>query len=533
MSARVAGRPVLSRDEKIELATILSEKQRRLLTRSFRAFIKPAFQAVEPSTTFVPGWHIDAIADHLEAISKGEVRQLIINVPPGHMKSMTVSVLWPCWEWASEPHLRYLCASYAGSLALRDAVRMRRLIESPWYQVLWPNVAFERDQNAKEYFENTVGGYRSSSGVGGSILGHRGDRLLVDDAHKTQESESEGVREGVIEWWNSTMISRAKDPQTVAKVIIAQRIHERDLPGYLLDQGGWMHLNLPAEYESKPFVYVKAIPPLTKDPRTVDGDLLWPERFGPQEIADAKLAGSYNYSAQYQQRPAPAGGGLIKREWFKFYDLDPDVIAMSADQVIQSWDLAFKGLETSDRVAGHVWARKGAQVFLLHRVNANLNFPATRRAIETVSARWPQALLKLVEDKANGPAIIDDLKHTVQGLVAVEPRGTKEARAAAVSPVIEAGNVFLPNPLQAPWVEDFLAECSSFPKGAHDDDVDAMTQALDRLVVAGMNWDMQAYHDAVLAGEPKDSGKNESSMVTIGAAPLLSFEQMPKDVFGW
>lgn len=533
------------RSAKLEEARLLTEQARRRMARTFREFLAPAFRAIEPGTDFQSNWHIDVIAEHLQAVTDGELRKLIINIPPGHMKSLSVSVLWPAWEWISLPMTKYLCASYGGSLALRDAVRMRRLIESPWYQELWPHVQLEKDQNAKEKFDNVFGGFRSSSGIGGSILGHRGDRLIVDDAHKTQEAESKLLREAVIEWYKSTMLTRAKDPRTSAQVVIAQRVHESDLPGHLLNEGGWTHLNLPQEYEEKPFVHVKAHPPLTADPRTTEGELLWPARFGPEEVADTKKQGTYYYSAQYQQRPAPAGGGLIKREWFKYYDVDPNFIAQGCEPVIQSWDLSVKGAATSDHVSGQVWGKRGADVYLIARVNDTMNFPTTCRAIETLSSRWPMATKKLVEDKANGPAAIDELRHKVPGLVAVPVRGDKLSRLVAVSGYVEAGNVWLPSPAQAPWVEDFIAEVCGFPKAPHDDDTDAFSQALDDLYVVGATWDMAAY----AADLKQDRLKQEqvgyqdptwketitpagvSRMKTIGEAPLLPEYQSKLE--GW
>lgn len=439
-------------------------------------FIQGAWQVIEPATPFVDGWHIRAICDHLEAVSAGQVRQLLINMPPRHMKSISVSVAWPCWEWTAHPERRWLFASYAQSLSVRDSLKCRRLIESPWYQRNWGSVfQLAPDQNAKTRFENNRTGYRLATSVGGSATGEGGDRIVADDPHNVKEAESEAVREATLDWWDMVMSTRLNDPKTGAKVIVMQRVHEADLSGHVLGQGGWEHLCLPAEYEGKKYVTVIG----WEDPRTEEGELLWPERFGPAEIASLKASmGSYAAAGQLQQRPSPAEGGIFKRQWWRYYTRagQPEQL----DEVIQSWDMAFKDLKSSDFVVGQVWGRKGADKYLLAQVRGRKSFTESLAAVREVSRSWPKAEAKLVEDKANGTAVIDTLRHELSGLIAVEPEGGKVARAQAVSPQIEAGNVYLPDPGEVPWVDAFVEECVAFPNGAHDDQVDAMTQALLR-----------------------------------------------------
>jgi predicted phage terminase large subunit-like protein len=462
-----------------DAARLLTAIEASELSADFRLFIPAAFRVLEPETVYQDNWHIGAMAEHLQAIHDGTLRNLIINIPPRHMKSIAVAVIFPAWEWTSAPSLKFICASYGISLAMRDSVKCRNLVGSPWYRARWPSFATSKNEDTKEFFSNTAGGYRIAAGVGGALSGRGADRLIVDDAHKTQEHESDLSRESVLDWWSSTMVSRVQDPRTVAKIIISQRVHERDLPGFLLEQGGWTHLKLPAEYREQQRVYVHADPPLTADPRTEEGALLWPERFGAEELAPFKRF-AYTYSAQFQQEPTPAGGGIFKRNWWRFYTEAPRVF----DEVIQSWDLAFKDADTSSYVVGLVLGRVGSLVYVLDRVRERLDFPATCRAITSLTERWPQAATKLVEDKANGPAVIAQLKATIPGLIPVMPHGTKEARAFAVSPFVESGNVLLPDPATSQLTEDFIDELASFPKGAHDDQVDAFTQGLDRLLIA-------------------------------------------------
>lgn len=227
--------------------SLLAEIDQERASRSLREFVRQAFAIIEPSTPFVPGWHIDAIIEHLEGITFGHIRNLLINVPPRHMKSLLVSVLWPAWEWIRFPERRFLYSSYAAQLSIRDSVKCRRLIESPWYQERWgDHYALTGDQNTKGRFENDRSGYRLSTSVGGAATGEGGDRVVCDDPHNVQEAESDSVRKGTTDWWDVVMSTRVNDPRSAAKVVVMQRCHQRDLSGHLLEQGGWEHLRLPA-----------------------------------------------------------------------------------------------------------------------------------------------------------------------------------------------------------------------------------------------------------------------------------------------
>jgi predicted phage terminase large subunit-like protein len=472
--------------------------EREYAARSLREFVRQAWHVVEPSTPFVPDWHIDAITDHLEAVTRGDVRNLLINVPPRHMKSLLVSVFWPAWEWILHPERRWLYSSYAASLTIRDSVKCRRLIESPWYRARWGYIfSLTSDQNAKTRFDNNRSGYRLSTSVGGAVTGEGGDRIVCDDPHKVDEVESDTVRKGAIDWWDVAMSTRVNDPRTSAMVIVMQRCHQRDLSGHLLEKGNFEHLCLPAEYEGPGKTTVIGF----SDPRTEPGELLWPERFGPQEIAELKVnLGSYAVAGQLQQRPSPAGGGIFKRHWFKFFQprgagLPPVLVRLPdgtpisvpaveaphhVDEQIQSWDCSFKDLDTSDYVVGQMWARRGAHFLLADQVRGRMDCPGTVKAVRAMREKWPGTMAVLIEDKANGSAVIQMLSHDIPGILPVNPGGGKIARAQAISPLVEAGNIYLPHPDWAPWVNDFIEECVQFPNGAHDDQVDAMTQAILR-----------------------------------------------------
>jgi len=253
--------------------SVRTKVERELATRRLGEFVRQAWQVVEPSTLFVPGWHVEAIIEHLEAVSRGEIRNLLINVPPRHMKSLLVSVFWPAWEWTRWPERRWLYSSYAASLSIRDSVKCRRLIESPWYQSRWGHVfALTGDQNAKTRFDNNRSGYRLSTSVGGSVTGEGGDRIVCDDPHNVQEAESDPVRKATLDWWDIVMSTRVNDPKTSAMVVVMQRCHQLDLSGHLLEKSNWEHLCFPAEYEGPSRTTSIGF----SDPRQHLGELLWP-----------------------------------------------------------------------------------------------------------------------------------------------------------------------------------------------------------------------------------------------------------------
>lgn len=390
------------------------------------------------------------------------------------MKSLLVAVFWPTWLWgpAGKPHIQFLFGSYALQLATRDNLKRRRLIQSAWYQKRWGHVfQLTGDQNAKTRFENDHNGHCLITSPDSATTGEGGDVIIVDDPHNAKEAHSEAARANVEIWWNESLGTRHNDPKTGIRGIIAQRVHEGDLCGLVLAEGGVTHLCLPAEFEPD-HPYLSPV-----DWRTEPGELLWPERFGPPQLAKLKRGlGSYGSAGQLQQRPSPAEGGIIKRNWLRYYTLPPT----QYDKIILSWDATFKDTKSSDYVVGQVWGRQGGNFFLLDQVRDRMDITATMAAIKAQVARWPQAVGKLVEDKANGPAIITMLKNAIPGLIPVEPMGSKEARLSAVAPVFESGNVFIPG--SAVWTQDYVSELTNFPGAANDDQVDATSQALNHLM---------------------------------------------------
>lgn len=458
----------------------LEEVRRERAERSLRYFIEWGWRWIEPGAPFVPGWHIDAICEYLQAISEGQIRRLIINIPPRHSKSTLVSVAWPAWDWIKNPDRKYLTSSYAMSLAIRDALKSRRLIASPWYQERWADrFRLQGDQNTKSRYENNKGGHRIAVSVGSAVTGEGGDILSMDDPHNAMAAQSDVARQATIDWFREAWSTRQNDPKTAAMLVIMQRLHEKDLSGVLLEQGGWEHLCLPAEAD-RPVVIHMPISgcEIARKP----GDLLWPERFGRQEINELRRTlGAYGASGQLDQRPSPAEGGLLKRTYWRYWT--SATLPPKFSLILTSWDLTFKSAENTDYVVGQVWGAAGADRYLLDQVRGRWDFPETLERFQTLVARWPTAAGHLVEDKANGPALISSLRRAIPGIVPVTPGGSKVERVHAVLPTIEAGNVYLPDPSMPgfEWVSDMIEEAAQFPAGAHDDQVDAMTQALIRL----------------------------------------------------
>jgi predicted phage terminase large subunit-like protein len=494
-----------SRQLKEERARIKAEKLRRAASTNLHEFVAQAWHVVAPAYPFKDNWHVGAICEHLEAVHRGEIRRLLINVPFRTAKSTIVSVMYPAWKWIHAPAHKFLCGSYAVKLAIRDNLAMRRLIQSPWYRERWGRgfnlvdgsdwgdpEGFEltKDQNQKIRFENDRTGYRIAFGFEGGVMGEGGDDVLIDDPHDRQQAHSDKERETALTTFDEAITTRLNDPQKSAIVIIMQRLHEHDLSGHVLNQDrGYEHLLIPMHFDP---TRSKVTCIGWMDPRTEAGELMHPERFTAEVVAQIeKDIGSYAAAGQLEQRPAPPEGGILKSGWFKFYGELPEQF----DKEIQSWDLAFKGLKTSNFVAGQAWGKKGANCYLKpDEVYAQLDFPQTLEAFRNLTERHPNGA-KLVEDKANGPALISTLKSEIGGIKPVNPDGGIEAVAHSVAPYIESGNVWLPNPYDAQghpradraWVLRLIANCSTFPNGSippgsHGDDVAALVQAVHFLM---------------------------------------------------
>ncbi len=448
--------------------------------KSLRRYVEEAWPILEPTVRFLPNWHIDFLVEHLEGVTAGQITRLLINIPPRCMKSLLVSVLWPTWEWVRHPSRRWIFASYAEALAHKHSTDRRTLLQSAWYQGRWGNrVTLASDQNEKREFHNTRRGTMVATSIGGSILGKGGNRIVVDDPHNPTQAESDVQRDAALTFFSRTLSTRLDNKNSDAIIVVMQRLHERDLAARCLELG-YTHVCLPAEAE---VATTLLFPQSGRAYRREVGDVLWPARDGPAVLAEQRRTlGSSAYAGQYQQRPAPAGGLLFKREWFRFYDELPQVMTW-----LQSWDMTFKDTPSSDYVVGLQAARQGADLYLIDHVRGQWAFNETCHQVLALHRRYPQTEMILIEEAANGPAIINALGRQIPGIIGVTPEGGKYARAQAAQALLEAGNVWLPNPRphgrllpEREWVDEFVHELCVFPTGAHDDDVDAFSQLVAR-----------------------------------------------------
>lgn len=452
--------------------------ERELCRRSFADFIKRAWPHVIPDR-LKWGWHMDAVAEHLEAVADGEITRLLVNIPPGTSKSTIIGVMYPAWLWGpkGQPHHRYIGAAHEQDLAIRDSRMMRDLVTSPWYQSLWP-IGMKRDQDEKKYFENTSRGFRQACAVN-AMTGRRGHTVAWDDPLSPKKSSSPAHRLDAIRTLTETVPTRLNDPETSAIIIVMQRLHEQDPSGYILSEGlAYEHLCIPMEYEPD---RAKATSIGWTDPRTEDGELLMPERFPPHVIErDKKDMGSYAWHGQMQQRPSPRGGGIFKDEWWGYYGAVPKI----THRIIFA-DTAQKAGEQHDYSVFECWgAIEGGGIALLDLMRGKWEAPELLTHARSFWAKHKAATgmgaLRAfrIEDKSSGTGLIQTLKKEgvpVQGI----PRAAgqdKVSRAMDAAPSVEAGLVKLPE--SAPWLSDFLAEASAFPNGANDDQIDPLCDAV-------------------------------------------------------
>lgn len=482
------------------LDMIKHERDRRRAESCLYDFVKQSWHVVEPGIPFVPSWHIQEICEHLEAISSGDILRLLINIPPRHSKSTIVSVMWPMWEWLTTPEHKFLCASYAGNLSIRDNLKARRLVQSPWYQERWGSLfELSGDQNAKQRFENSKTGYRIATSPGGMATGEGGSRLVLDDPHGAQEAQSDAMRESTLEWFDMVWSTRLNNPKTDAMVVVMQRLHERDISGHILeDIKGWEHICIPAEWDGKSRRTVLG----PYDPRTKKGELICPERFGEKEITALKqLLGSYGTSGQLQQDPVPSTGGLLKTSFFELWPHNERL--PQYEYILQSYDCAFTEKTTGDPTACTVWGifthNKERHCMLLDAWDEHLSYPDLRtKAVKDwtteyggdnnsgagmpTRARRPDRIL--VEAKASGQSLLQDLRLARVPAIGYNPgNADKVSRAHQAAPTLELGLLWIPESKRNPgqpvsWAASFLKQLSKFPLAEHDDYVDTFTQAV-------------------------------------------------------
>jgi predicted phage terminase large subunit-like protein len=445
-----------------------------ILRSDLSSFVHRSFLELNPQTPYIAGSHIDAIAAKLEACRRGEIRRLIVNLPPRNLKSILVSTAFPAWLLGQNPSLRIICASYGQDLAEKLARDTRTLMASSFYQSLF-DTRMEGQQATRDFTTNLNGG-RMATSVNGVLTGRGAEFIILDDPLKPDEALSDTQRGSVNDWYNNTLLSRLNDKATGCIIIVMQRLHQDDLVGHVLAQDDWEVLSLPATAIDAEAHHIDG--PLGRRIwRRAPGDALHPERESLETLASIKKQiGDYNFMSQYQQSPTPPGGNMIKNEWLKFYE--PGSEPGRFYYIAQSWDTANKAGELNDYSVCTTWGVTGKDLYLLDVYRKRLNFPDLKRAVVAQQKKF-NSLRVIIEDKASGTQLLQDLKHEVRGLKAyVPPPGNDKAmRLFAQSAYFENGHIFLRQ--DAPWLIDYVEEIAGFPGAKFDDQVDSTTQFLD------------------------------------------------------
>jgi phage terminase large subunit-like protein len=498
-------------------------EERELCEGSLYEFIKRAFPVLEGRHTFKEGWHIEAISEHLEACYNGEVRSLVINIPPGFMKTYICSIMFPAWCWTKDPSLKFFCLSYGQFLALKDSSDCRRLIQSDWFQKLWGNrFSMRGDSNSKTMFANDKGGYRIASSIGGPTTGLRGHFVICDDPNNVMDMNSDVTRETTNSWWDAAVTTRMNDFSRYCRIVIQQRLHQRDLTGHLLGQkdSSLVHLRLPMEYEKGSRCVTIPLKSTEgkkwKDPRTKEGELLWPS-YLTREIVDglkSKLNSEYTISGQFQQRPSPSEGGIIKKGWFNWWCQDE---LPACEFILQSWDTAFTRPSTKRQAANVSYSActtwgvfynefNVPNIILLSLFRGRIEYPELRDMAQRLARNYydndidnpmstsyklaPNTIL--VEAKASGLALIADLHRAGAMVTRFDPNkyGDKLTRARLATPLIESGRVWMPAKAPhftklEPFADLFVESAISFPNMESNDLIDTMSQAFIRINSGG------------------------------------------------
>ncbi len=460
--------------------------EREYCTRSLGNFAKRAWHVLEPATELKWGWAVEAICDHLEAVTRGDIHRLLMNVPPGTMKSLLTSVIWPAWEWGpkGKQSMRYLGTAHKQDLAVRDSTKCRRLIQSDWYQRLWP-IELTGDQNAKTKFENSATGFREAMAFG-SMTGARGDRVILDDPHSVDDANSRVKLSADVVTFREALPSRVNNDDS-AIVIIMQRLAVGDVSDVALELG-YEHLLIPMRYEAGRSKWVLG----KGDPRKIDGELMFPERFSEANVAELESSlGSHAVAGQLQQRPNPRGGRIVKTEWFQLYDVPPRI----KHRVIYA-DTAQKTAEHNDYSVFEEWGLgEDGKIYLLDLIRGKWEIPELERRAPAFwnkakgrdMAAMGQLRQMKIEDNASGTGLIQRMKldHRIP-VAGIKRTKDKYTRLTDVIGYIESGYVCLPR--NAPFLSDFVGECEAFTADdshPHDDQIDPMIDAINDMLAVG------------------------------------------------
>lgn len=487
------------------------EEEKAILKDSFYEFVKAAWPYCGSTQEFRDNWHIRVICEHMEEFFTGGITYFLLNIPIRMGKSSLICVLFPAWVWINDPKAQFLFGSYALEFARRDSSFCNELISSEWYKKRWGSVVkLTRRVNNIDKFRLTAGGSRQIISVGSSVTGMNADYIIIDDANNVSESESVVTQNATNRWWSHAASLRFNDLRRMRKMVVQQRVHENDLSGHILskDNDNLTHLFMPMEYE--PFRHCVTVPIKSsgdipwEDPRTDDGELLWPTYVDNRVLREMKqdLGGEYAIAGQLQQRPSPAAGGIIKKEWFQWW-CDADI--PQSLYTLQSWDTAYSGIDknkisrdkTTCFSACTTWGifedeHQVPNVMLLHSWKGKVEFPELRNQVQNLYSMFRPHMV-LIEAKANGLSLLQDIRRL--GIMATQfnptPYGSKEMRARRITHLLEAGRVWVPAKAPhfehlKPFAHEFVDACSLFPNGLSNDLVDSMSQALIKLYTAGL-----------------------------------------------
>jgi predicted phage terminase large subunit-like protein len=504
---------------------IMPEEYQAALRADFYSFMLRCFTELNGGASFLPSWHIELMAAKLQGVRDGRVRRVIVNIPPRHLKSLAASIALPAWLLGHDPSLAIINVTYGQELADKFARDCRSIMMAAWYRSLF-QTRLSSSRAALQELVTTRGGFRLATSVGGVLTGRGADVILIDDPLKPSDAMSETRRVATNEWFDGTLYSRLNDKIKGAIVIIMQRLHEDDLVGHVLKQEGWDVVSFPAIAE----VDERHVVDTPFGARTFvrqAGEPLHPERESFVTLQRTRTTiGEYNFAGQYQQTPAPAGGGMIKEAWFKRYG--PDNRPATFDQTIQSWDTANKPSELADYSVCTTWGFKAPNFYLLNVLRKKLAYPDLKRAVREQSDAFSPTTI-LIEDKASGTQLIQDLLEAgLSRVTRYKPDGDKIMRLHAQTATIENGFVHLP--IAAHWLADYLYELTMFPNGRFDDQVDSTAQALAWTKVRPANWGLLEYYRELNEKRNRDP-KTEGPMVRllapigIGGAQVLSGKQ--------
>jgi predicted phage terminase large subunit-like protein len=461
---------------------------RAAMRASLATFVARACREIEPSRLFVPSPHIDIVADHLERLHGGDLQRLIVNLPPRHLKSIVTSVCFVAWVLGHNPGFRFVLVSYGSDVVERHLRFIRQIMKADWYLQLFPATRISRRKDTNIEIETTAGGAVFATTIEGVLTGRGGDCFIVDDPIKASDSTHPNRLKSVNEWVSHTLINRLDSKARGRVVVVMQRLHMDDLSGHLLETGGWTHLSLPAIAQERESYTLTSGHTFLRE----EGEVLFrPETRAILERVRSEI-GWPAFSAQYLQAPKPESGNLLQPEWLARYDALPE--PHPADRIVQAWDLSIKDGDSNDYSACVTVLRSGRDkaYYVLYMWRGRLLFPPLQKMIIQL-LQHHKANYVLIEEAALGPAMIQDLRHQghhkVQG---VKPKGDKTDRILAQSMLLESGQVRFPK--SANWWNAFEDEYLAFPRGRHDDLLDALAYALERarklnvepgLVIAG------------------------------------------------